>query len=48
MRPSQSHGTPTPGSTAGAILLTRRNEREFAHPFGTNPVDRVWVGGVKI
>lgn len=47
MRPSQSHGTPTPGSTADAILLHHTSERELAHTFGTNPVERVWVAGVE-
>ncbi|MFI4914987.1 MAG: imidazolonepropionase [Phycisphaerales bacterium JB060] len=40
-----TRGTLTPGSRADAILLTHTNERELAHTFGANPVDRVWVGG---
>jgi len=42
-----NHGTLTPGARADAILLHHTNERELAHTFGTNPVDRVWVGGVE-
>jgi imidazolonepropionase len=41
------HGTLAPGSSADAILLHHTNERELAHSFGINPVDRVWVGGVQ-
>ncbi len=41
------HGTLTPGATADAILLHHTNERELAHTFGSNPVDRVWVAGVE-
>ncbi|MEQ9094800.1 MAG: imidazolonepropionase [Phycisphaerales bacterium] len=40
-------GTLTPGSQADAILLAHTNERELAHTFGANPVDRVWVAGVE-
>lgn len=40
-------GTLTPGARADAILLHHTNERELAHTFGTNPVNRVWVGGVE-
>lgn len=40
-------GTLTPGARADAILLHHRSERELAHTFGTNPVARVWVGGVE-
>lgn len=41
------HGTLAPGARADAILLTHTNERELAHTFGANPVERVWVGGVE-
>lgn len=41
------HGTLTPGARADAILLDHTSERELAHTFGANPVDRVWVGGVE-
>ncbi|UYV11599.1 MAG: imidazolonepropionase [Phycisphaera sp.] len=43
----QDHGTLMPGATADAILLHHTNERELAHSFGTNPVERVWVGSVE-
>ena len=43
----KGHGALTPGSTADAVLLTHTNERELAHTFGSNPVARVWVGGVE-
>ena len=40
-------GTLTPGARADAILLHHQSERELAHTFGMNPVERVWVGGVE-
>lgn len=40
-------GTLARGARADAVLLNHTNERELAHTFGTNPVDRVWVGGVE-
>lgn len=43
----ENRGTLSPGSEADAILLHHTNERELAHTFGTNPVDRVWVAGVE-
>lgn len=43
----EDHGTLTPGARADAILLHHTNERELAHTFGANPVDRVWVAGVE-
>lgn len=43
----EDRGTLTPGSKADAVLLHHTSERELAHTFGANPVDRVWVGGVE-
>lgn len=43
----EDHGTLTPGARADAILLHHTNERELAHTFGANPVDRVWVAGIE-
>lgn len=43
----EHHGTLAPGARADAILLHHQSERELAHTFGSNPVARVWVGGVE-
>lgn len=43
----EDHGSLTPNAQADAILLHHTNERELAHTFGANPVDRVWVAGVE-
>ncbi|MCW5756673.1 MAG: imidazolonepropionase [Phycisphaeraceae bacterium] len=43
----ERRGTLAPGARADAILLHHQSERELAHTFGSNPVARVWVGGVE-
>ncbi|NRA57600.1 MAG: amidohydrolase family protein, partial [Phycisphaerales bacterium] len=43
----QDRGTLSPGSSADAILLHHQSERELAHTFGANPVERVWVNGAE-
>lgn len=43
----EDRATLAPGSTADVVLLHHTNERELAHSFGANPVDRVWIAGVE-